>query len=177
MSFDFSGSGRKIDYLSPEPTQFDVSDIARGMANTARFSGQALHYYSVAQHCLLVSRLVPAEHEQEAMLFGAAKAYCGDLAIGLKAMLPDYTLLVRNVDAAIRAQFMLPLDPSDCVEAANRMILAAAKRDLMHPDGTGWPSGLPHYRHKIIAVNSDRAYGMWSARWLELCGRLEKVAA
>ncbi|MBS1186707.1 MAG: putative phage hydrolase [Burkholderiaceae bacterium] len=178
MAKDMTGTGREVDYLNPQPHQFDVADIARGMANTARFSGQSQMYYSVAQHCVLMSRLVSAEHALEALLWGAAKAYCGDLTAGLKFLLPDYTEIVRGMDTAIRERFGLPRTQSGLVEIANKMVLAAAYRDLM-PQGTSFPlpDDIKPLSMKVHAVHSVRAQGMWLERLVELQGRVDKVAA
>jgi hypothetical protein len=167
---DTMGNGAMIDYIYPENCRFDVPDIARGMAHTCRFAGQPLRYYSLAQHCVMMSRLVPQEHAREAMLYGAAKAFCGDLPFGLKQLLPDYPGIVRSVDAAIRAQYDLPLMPSEPVEIANRIILAAAARDLM-PHLPPFDLGeLAPYHPRTVSWHADRALGNWLARWVGLGG-------
>ena len=163
---DVMGNGEKIDYLYPEKCRFDIPAIARGMAQTCRFAGQSLRYYSLAQHGVLMARLVPEEHVGEALLSGAAKALCGDLTPGMKALLPDYPGIVRQVDAAIRAQFNLPPTPSEPVEIANRIMSAAAQRDLMPDDMPPLDLGsLAPYHARVVAWHADRALGNWLARW------------
>src|SRR6185312_13495858 len=53
-------SGRRLDLLEPSPLDIEIEDIAHGLARVARWNGQTkgLHAFSVAQHSVLVERLV-----------------------------------------------------------------------------------------------------------------------
>ena len=53
-------SGRRLDLLEPSPLDIEIEDIAHGLARVARWNGQTkgAHAFSVAQHCVLVERLV-----------------------------------------------------------------------------------------------------------------------
>jgi len=53
-------SGRRLDILTPSPMDIEISDIAHGLARVARWNGQTTgrYGYSVAQHSVLVERLV-----------------------------------------------------------------------------------------------------------------------
>ena len=53
-------SGRRLDLLEPSPLDIEIEDIAHGLARVARWNGQTkgAHGFSVAQHCVLVERLV-----------------------------------------------------------------------------------------------------------------------
>ena len=52
-------SGRRLNLLDPSPLDIEISDIAHGLARTARWNGQTEgeHAYSVAQHSILVHDL------------------------------------------------------------------------------------------------------------------------
>ena len=49
--------------LEPSPLDIEIQDIAHGLARVARWNGQTKgpHAFSVAQHCVLVERLVAAK--------------------------------------------------------------------------------------------------------------------
>ena len=53
-------SGRRLDLLDPSPLDIEIEDIAHGLARVARWNGQTKgdHAFSVAQHSVLVERLV-----------------------------------------------------------------------------------------------------------------------
>src|SRR5690349_23292609 len=53
-------SGRRLDLLDPSPADIEIADIAHGLARVARWNGQTLgqHAFSVAQHALIVERIV-----------------------------------------------------------------------------------------------------------------------
>ena len=53
-------SGRRLDLLEPSPLDIEIADIAHGLARVARWNGQTKgpHAFSVAQHSVLVERLV-----------------------------------------------------------------------------------------------------------------------
>ena len=53
-------SGRRLDLLEPSPLDIEITDSAHGLARVARWNGQTkgAHAFSVAQHSVLVERLV-----------------------------------------------------------------------------------------------------------------------
>jgi uncharacterized protein len=51
-------SGVRLDLDNPRPEDIRIEDIAGGLSKVCRFGAQPLEYYSVAQHALLVQRLV-----------------------------------------------------------------------------------------------------------------------
>ncbi len=54
----------------------DINDIAVSLSNICRFAGHLSHFYSVAQHAVLCSQLVPQEFAFEALMHDATEAYC-----------------------------------------------------------------------------------------------------
>lgn len=69
------GSGNYFDYANPEAEDLTIEDYAYGLAFTGRFSGQCVNkrtgqrvFYSVAQHCEILSKLVPAELAYAALI-------------------------------------------------------------------------------------------------------------
>lgn len=127
-------SGRMIDYANPSPDDIYINDIATALSRECRYAGHASHFYSVAQHAVLCSRIVSPEFAIEALLHDAAEAYVKDIPTPLKRMLPDYKVIEERFDLAIRVHFGLPEVPSHGIKEADNILLATEIRDLFPPD-------------------------------------------
>jgi 5'-deoxynucleotidase YfbR-like HD superfamily hydrolase len=111
-------SGRRLDLLDPSPLDIEIEDIAHGLARVARWNGQTNgeHAFSVAQHCILVERLVgemrpkgPRPLRLAALLHDAAEYVIGDLISPFKAAVGiDYKALELRLSRAIHVRFGLP---------------------------------------------------------------------
>ncbi len=138
-------SGTQINLLEPRPDQIHIEDIAHGLSQTCRFAGQCPVFYSVAQHSVLVSELVPERWALHGLLHDAAEAFMGDLHTGLKRLLPDYKRLEDQVLAAIFRHFSLDdgnLKP-EAVELADKQALALEMQALNMRLPYRFPGPLP----------------------------------
>src|ERR1043165_2313879 len=93
-------SGAWLDFCEPASSEFTIEDIAHGLANICRYSGQCKDFYSVAEHSILVSETAKG-FELEALLHDAAEAFLGDITRPLKQMHPDYKRIENDVERAI----------------------------------------------------------------------------
>lgn len=132
-------SGLKFDFLHPERCEIGIADIAHALAQLCRFTGHTRRFYSVAQHSVWVSHLVPPEDAMAGLLHDAAEAFLGDVSSPLKQLLPDYKDLERKVEAVVFARFGLPPVLPASVKHADMVMLATEKRDLMPFDQEEWP--------------------------------------
>lgn len=110
-------SGRRLDLLDPSPLDVEIADIAHGLARVARWNGQTKgeHAFSVAQHCVLVERLVAdlrpgltRETRLMALLHDAPEYVIGDLISPFKVAIGiDYKALENRLQTAIHIRFGL----------------------------------------------------------------------
>lgn len=120
-------SGRRLNLLEPSPLDIEIGDIAHGLARVARWNGQTrgAHAFSVAQHSLLVERLVTElaprltrEARLMALLHDAPEYVVGDLISPFKAAIGvDYKSLENRLQAAIHLRFGLPASPPPALKA------------------------------------------------------------
>jgi uncharacterized protein len=115
-------SGRRLDLLDPSPLDIEIEDIAHGLARVARWNGQTRgdHAFSVAQHCVLVTRLFAHAQAKStkadqltALLHDAPEYVVGDMISPFKAALGlDYKAFENRLLAAIHLRFGLAASPS-----------------------------------------------------------------
>lgn len=111
-------SGRRLDLLDPSPLDIEVEDIAHGLARVARWNGQTVgdHAFSVAQHSLLVQRILSlqqpdasAPESLAALLHDAPEYVIGDMISPFKSVLDGaYKAVERRLLAAVHMRFGLP---------------------------------------------------------------------
>lgn len=127
---------------APLPGDVYIRDVAAALSKLCRFNGHVSHFYSVAQHSVLMVRMVEPEYQLEALLHDAAEAYIGDMVRPLKVGDEYFKEVDDRVDAACREAFGLPPEMSAQVHDADMRICSAEKRDLM-PRSEVWPNMPP----------------------------------
>tara|TARA_Y100000310_G_scaffold71589_1_gene67463 strand:+ start:2545 stop:3105 length:561 start_codon:yes stop_codon:yes gene_type:complete len=128
-------TGKHVNLKQPSSDQITLVDIAHALSNVCRFTGHCNKFYSVAQHCIHVSSILPNHLKLTGLLHDATEAYLTDISSPLKAVLPEYRKLENTMWSVIAKEFCLPDPlPSD-IKHADRILLATEKRDLLnHPD-------------------------------------------
>lgn len=173
--------------MSPSYRDVRIADIAHALAYQCRYNGHVKRFYSVAEHCVLLSDVVAPEHALWALLHDATEAYVGDMIRPLKVHMPAYCDVEDRVMGAIARRFFLTgarMQPGATfyeqlertwempaeVKAADTRILAderAALFDDPHPiDVPGGPLGV-----RIQAWSPEEAEAAYLARFDQLTER------
>lgn len=132
-------SGRQFWPLDPRPDEVDILDIAHALANQCRYAGHCRRFYSVAEHCALLSRAVAPEHRLWALLHDAAEAYLVDLPRPVKRHVVGYHMAEAAVMAAICLRFGLKPEMPDAVHDADYRILRDEMEQNMAAPPQRWP--------------------------------------
>lgn len=164
-------TGRMVRLLDPSPTDIVIDDIAWPLSRIQRWNGHTTGApYSVAQHCVLVSFLVPTEAAMYGLLHDGAEAYLGDISRPLKRHLPDVDRIEAGFMRAIWEAFGLRT-PSQAIVAAVKdaddTLLATEGRDLMR--GLALP-GLPVAMDRTIVP-----WLSWQDARLQFLARFEEL--
>ena len=130
--------GNRFYPLERRIDRVDIEDIAHGLAFQCRFNGQTRDFYSVAQHSLMVARLVPVHQRRAALLHDACEAYLGDVVKPLKPLLGDYVALEDAVTRQIAETFGVDFGDYRAIKRADLVALATEKRDLMPHSTEPW---------------------------------------
>lgn len=146
-----TSAGRSFNLLQPHTTPFGIDEIAHALSQLCRFTGHTRTHYSVAQHSVLVSYVVPDEFAMHGLMHDASEAFLGDVSSPLKQQLRAYRDIERTVEHAIAVRFGIPplrwtSEANAAVKHADRVLLLTEQRDLMPPgDGTerDWPDVEP----------------------------------
>lgn len=157
-------TGKFLDYLNPSIAQISIEDIAIALSREARFSGHTKEFYSVAQHSIYVSRLVPPAFAMEALLHDGTEAYCKDIPTPLKRLLPDYQKIERAVDLVIRKKFKLPSTMSQEVADGDHIALFHEMANFTRHNVDGLNGTAP----VLTPLSSEDARAEFLARFKEL---------
>jgi uncharacterized protein len=135
-------SGILVHPRSPRPEEINIVDVAHSLSMICRFYGHTTAFYSVAQHSVLVSQMVPEKDALWGLLHDASEAYLGDMAAPLKrdALMWTYRELERRMMRAVCRRFGLsrPSRMPGSVALADRVALATEFRDVTTRTDRKW---------------------------------------
>jgi len=125
-------SGKRVVLTAPRPETIDIEDIAHALARVCRFVGHTAGLYTVAQHSVFVSELVPPRDALWGLLHDAAEAYIGDLPSPVKNLpgMGIYRVIENRLLACICQCFGLPVSMPESVVLADKLAIATEFRDL-----------------------------------------------
>lgn len=169
-----TATGKKFFIDRPE---FDIQDITHALAHICRYGGHCKQFYSVAEHSMLVSRIVEdlaLGDPFEGLMHDAAEAYLIDLPRPWKLILPEYKAMEARIETPLRAAFGMPETLSDGVKRADAIALCIEARVLMPTRGEEWgdPLGVREQamdlHYEIRCFNPRFAMQQFAHRFVEL---------
>ena len=137
-------SGKYFDLANPDPAMVDIEDIAYALGQLRRFTGHA--NYTIAEHSLWVSYVVPPQYALEGLMHDAAEAYVGDISAPLKGLVPGFKAVEQRIERAVADRFKLQIldDPEikRAVKVADLRAVAAERAALFPKDSRVWTSDI-----------------------------------
>lgn len=140
-------TGRKFWPLDPRPEEVYIQDIAHSLSHQCRYAGHCMWFYSVAEHCVLLSQNVAPEHALWALLHDASEAYLVDIPRPVKPYLSEYREIEAKVMAAVCHKFNLSVVmPDEVNEVDGRILNDECQQNMSIPPekwaDTGKPLGV-----------------------------------
>ncbi len=157
--------------IDPRPEEICIEDIAHSLANQCRFGGHCTEFYSVAQHSVLVSQIVPPEDALWGLLHDAAEAYLVDLPRPVKRYSElgnIYRVIEKRLTLAVCDRFEMSHIEPDSVKAADDILLMTEKRDLMPNSPAKWREISEPLMEAIKPLPPGAARSMFLDRFAEL---------
>jgi len=158
--------------FKPRAEDIRIEDIAHSLSLQCRFGGHCQHFYSVAQHSVLVANLLPNHLALTGLLHDATEAYLVDLPRPVKQGIPQYREVEERLASVIAARFYrfgrsIMFDHPAIKEADNRVLMTEA-RDLMGMPPKPWTEkGVP-LDHRIHPLSPDNAKSAFLAKFLAI---------
>lgn len=158
---------------SPRWNDVHIEDIAAGLSKLCRFTGQCDRFYSVAEHSVHVSYLVPPLVALAALLHDATEAFIADLNTPTKRGTPEYRAIEMLNEEAICTRF--GIDIADFhVAAIHRADARMFEVEYSHffPAQVGAsPTPLPpELKTERLGVSWQMAHALFLARFASLGG-------
>lgn len=165
-------NGTKLSLTKPDTKVMNIENIANALSMQCRFNGQISRFYSVAQHCLLVSEIAEkadSSHAFVGLMHDATEAYIGDLSSPIKQMLPDYQKLETLIWKKLCQRYELPTQLPKEIHIYDHIALITEASQLQK--GNTWKTWYPELEpsdHFIIPLNPPEAAKAFIERFKEL---------
>lgn len=148
-------TGKMLWPLEPAAEDVFLLDIAHALSMKCRYGGHCAEFYSVAEHCVLLSHVVSKPNALWALLHDAAEAYLADIPRPVKPFIGGFKDLETEIMVQVCAKFGLDPEEPEEVKAADTRITADEKLALMQAgpawNGLGTPFGvrINNYRPRL----------------------------
>jgi hypothetical protein len=160
-------TGKKFNVFEPDIKAINIIDIAHALSMCTRFNGHLHQYYSVAEHSIYVSELVPKEFALAGLLHDASEAYLSDIPRPIKAMIPEVKLIENKVMTLIFKKYGITKYSNIISHIDRSMCLTEAVQSNMN---TGdWSEGHDKYGLQNVTIK----YLSWSLAKRDFLNRFD----
>jgi 5'-deoxynucleotidase YfbR-like HD superfamily hydrolase len=164
-------TGLRLDPFNPDPDKIDIVDIAHHLSQMPRFAGATRRWFSVAEHSLNVSLVVPTHYALAGLLHDAAEAYLMDMPSPIKqtTMMDGYAETEDNLLEVIFVKYGLdPIIPP-AVKLADKRMGATEAVELMRYHE--WALNYERYsRHMVVGYSPEAIEKKFLEAFFDLLG-------
>lgn len=162
--------------LDPRPSEVCIEDIAHALSLICRYNGHIKQFYSVAQHCVLVSKHCDGGDALYGLLHDSAEAYTGDIISPLKKLLPNYKVIEERILTAVYKKFGLKNSDKrkQRIKVWDNILLATEVKELIPYKYLNWKMVEPHNIKIRPCWSPKKAERLFLKRFNELYGKGKK---
>lgn len=172
----WSKNNRKLSLLNYSVEDVDIDEIAHALANTCRFGGHCKRYYSVAEHCVIMSEIMEEEFAHTglmlaALLHDASEYMLTDVPKPFKGLMPEYEKYEDKIMSVIEEKFDVNCRSEVIKQVDKEMVISEAKALFDTPEWIEtWPyQPIEDFESKYLACHEpDAAYFSFMSRFREL---------
>lgn len=149
-------TGRKFNLFNEDindTSDISLADIAHAISMLCRYNGHTKRFYSVAEHSVLVSYLVPEEYAMDALMHDASEAYLSDVPSPFKAFIGNYKEIEYNVQARIANAYNFTAPDPAPVKNVDSGILWWEAQSLMKSKGDWWQPNIKEAFEEHVRPN------------------------
>lgn len=158
---------RMIDLDDLKPSDIDVYDIAHSLSNNLRFNGHSRIPYSVAEHSVALSYVVPPILAFPALMHDATEAYLGDIIAPVKSAFPAIGELEKRIAKVICEAFQIDPIHMESVKPWDIEMCKAEARQIMGDPEWARESHWPEFvLPTIIAKTTEERRRQFIERYL-----------
>ncbi|MGN6416163.1 MAG: hypothetical protein ACTHMC_01635 [Pseudobacter sp.] len=117
-------SGHYFNVFEPDASMICIEDIAHALSNQCRFGGHSPKFYSVAQHCVLMSDMMHKRFKLDALLHDASEAYLVDVPKPIKVEMVQYLAIENDLMAVIARKFGFEYPLNIVVKSSDEFMLS-----------------------------------------------------
>lgn len=162
-------TGKQFHLFDTSIDDIDIKDISHALGLLCRYNGHTRRFYSVAEHCVMCSYLVPDEFAFDALMHDASEAYLSDIPKPFKSSIGNY----QEIEAAMQSRiaekfgFMAP-EPRE-VKNVDIGILWLEAQELITSKGSWWHPDIKEAFDKYIDVQRlpDGGLPLWSPAYAQ----------
>lgn len=178
-------TGRQFYPLDPDPAAICIEDIAHALAMKCRYAGHCQSFFSVAQHSVMVSRMVSEQDALWGLMHDAAEAYLPDVVrpikgecyfyLSHKTMTP-FEFVEQRILIAIANRFDLTYGIPPAIAQADTCCLERERRQLMGSPPEPWWATEQHWdgdTTPIVCWTWQEAQRQFLHRFDELTARTD----
>jgi hypothetical protein len=161
-------NGDFFDFNNTDKYHYDIETIAHALSNICRYGGHSNRFYSVAEHSVLVSTVVPPELALCGLLHDASEAFVGDMPSPLKALCQSYRTIEQRVQESMANQFGFPYPFPPEIKAADKAVYKAEREQITSSDDKFWHTEIVPANVIVNGYPPSVAKAIFLSRYLQL---------